>query len=185
MRQEPRLLDDAAAHGPEITERGALTVTLQKRAVLGEERLGLVAEGEQGFLRAEALARRDEGEDLVRGHREGAGLARILAERTVPAIVTAERRQRDEDLGGEGEAAAMPLIPQPAGGVEEGRHLRVGRVEQRGGVAGIGGSALADVVERALDLGGGTERRVRHGLRHGSRPAGAPSASPSRARPRS
>ena len=57
----------------------------------------------------------------------------------------------------------MPLIPQSAGGVEEGRHLRGGRVEQRGGLAGIGGSALADVVERPLDLGGGTERRVSHG----------------------
>ena len=64
----------------------------------------------------------------------------------------------------------MPLVPQSAGGVEEGRQPRGGGVEQRGGLVGIGGSALADGSSaRSISAAGRSSRQ--------SRPHQAPLAS--------
>jgi hypothetical protein len=68
-------------------------------AVLGEDRLRPVAQGEQRFLGAESLAGAREREDLLGRHAQRAGLARVAAEGAVPAVVAAEIGKRDEDLG--------------------------------------------------------------------------------------
>jgi len=71
----------------------------QEFPVLGKDGLRTVTQREQRFLGAEALARAREREDLLGCHAQRAGLARVAAEGAVPAVVTAEIGERDEDLG--------------------------------------------------------------------------------------
>ena len=111
--QEGGLVDDALADRAQVAERRPVAHAAQELAMLGEERLRLVAQREQRFLGAEPLARLDEGEHLVGRHRVGARLAGILPERAVAAVVAAERRQGHEDLGREGDAAAAAPVAQP------------------------------------------------------------------------
>src|SRR5262249_7907341 len=108
---------------------------------------------EERFFRAEALARLGEGHHLLGRHGEGARLARILPEGAVPAVVAAERGQRHEHLGGEGDPAAATAVAQRGGGVEERGELRRGRAEEQLGLGGAGQSSLARAIERAIERG--------------------------------
>ncbi len=148
--QEPALGEHERAHRPQVSERGPVSHPAEEVAVLGEERLGLVAEGEERLLRPEALAGLGEGQDLLGRHREGAGLARVLPERAVPAVIAAERGQRDEDLGREGDAPPAASVPERRRRGEQVGEPLGRRVEQRLGLARVGDASLADALERAL-----------------------------------
>jgi hypothetical protein len=99
MGQEAGLADDEGGDLSEIAERGRMPHAPEEFAVLGENRLRPVAQGEQRFLGAESLAGARERQDLLRCHAQRAGLARVAAESAVPAVVAAEVGERDEDLG--------------------------------------------------------------------------------------
>ena len=64
----------------------------------GENLFGLIAEAEESFLAAGLAAAFGEGEDFVGSHEMGAGLAGVLAEGTVAAIIAAEGGERNEDF---------------------------------------------------------------------------------------
>src|SRR5437870_2666128 len=79
VRQERRLRERERAHRTEIAERRAMAVTAQELAMGGKQRLRLVAEREQRFLRAEPRAGLCERDDFLGRHRVCAGFARIAA----------------------------------------------------------------------------------------------------------
>ncbi len=151
--QETRLVQDAAADLAQVAERRPVAHRAQEGAVLGEERLGLVAQREQGFLGAEPRARAGQGQHLVGRHREGARLARILPERAIAAVVAAERGERDEDLGREGNSPAPAPVAQGRCGSEEHGQTIGRRLEKRGGFRRVGRPALREAVQRPLDRG--------------------------------
>src|SRR5262245_32055823 len=102
-----------------------MAVLLQEVAVAREERLRLVAQREQRFLRAEPAAGLRERHDLVGLHRVGARLAGIAAEGAVAAVVAAERRERHEDLRRERDGTSASAITHLArAGVELGEPRR-------------------------------------------------------------
>src|SRR5439155_17718193 len=84
----------------------------------GERRFWLVAEREERLLGAEPGARLRQRDDLVRRHRVRARLARIAAERAVPAVIATERGERHEHLFRERDDVSAPPIA-PFGGARE------------------------------------------------------------------
>ena len=99
---------------------------------------GRLAQGEQRLLAAGDLAGPGDGQHLVELQEGRLEAGRRLGEGAVPATVPAQHRQRDEHLGGEGEARPVSDVPQPGGFGQE----RVeGRVQETGGGdRGHGGS---------------------------------------------
>ena len=151
MREETGLVENAGADLAQIAERRAVPQRAEDGAVLGEEGLGLVAQREQGLLGAEPGARVREGQHLIGRHREGARFAGILPERAVAAVVAAERGERDEDLGREGDAPAVAAVSQGRRGLQERGEALDRRVEEAGGLRRVGRPALRDPVQRPLD----------------------------------
>ncbi len=149
--QEPGGFQHLLADRAQVAERGAVAHTAQEGAVLREQRLRLVAQGEQRLLRAEAGARARQRQHLVRGHGEGARLAGILPERAVAAVVAAEGGQRDEHLGRERDAAAVAAVPQGRRRVEQRGQARLRRGEQGGGFRGGGHATLGRALERPVE----------------------------------
>src|SRR5437762_1518009 len=105
-----RLAERELADRAEVAERRAVAVAAQELAVKGEDRLGLVTEGEERFLRPETRARPCQGQHLLGRHRVGAGLAGITPEGAVAAVVAAQGRQRHEALRREGADASQAAI---------------------------------------------------------------------------
>src|SRR5262252_8713564 len=108
-----------------------MAVPAEEFAMPGEERLRLVAEGEQRLLRAQARAGLGQRHDLVRLHRVSTCLARVTAKGAVAAVVAAERGQRHEDLRRESGRAAAAPVAQLAGLEQELRECRRRRVDER------------------------------------------------------
>src|SRR5688572_8412156 len=107
-----------------------MPVRAEELALLGEERLGLVAEREQRLFRPEAGAGLHERDDFVGRHRVRAGLTGIAAERAVVAVIAAERGERDEHLLRERHGAAAAAIAQLAGAGEQVGQTRLRRGDQ-------------------------------------------------------
>src|SRR5205823_12091598 len=117
---EQRCLGEhARADGAEIPERRAVAVAPEELAVLREDGLRLVAEGEERLLRAEPAAGLRERDDLVGCQRPRAGLAWIAAERAVAAVVAAQRGERHEDLRRERHRASSAPVAHLRGAREE------------------------------------------------------------------
>ena len=74
--EEAGLLDHRDARGAKVAERGAMAVTLQEIAVLGEDGFRAVAEREERFFGAELLAALAERKHLVELQGAGARLRR-------------------------------------------------------------------------------------------------------------
>src|SRR5262245_12470280 len=96
-----------------------MAVTAQELAMDSETRFRLVAQREQRFLGSQTLAGLHERHHLVGGHRVRARFTGIAAERAIPAVVAAERGERDEDLLGERHRAATAAIAHLAGTDEQ------------------------------------------------------------------
>src|SRR5437773_5629023 len=107
------------AHGAEIPERRAVAVAPEELAVLREDGLRLIAEGEERLLRAEPAAGLRERDDLVGCQGPRAGLAWIPAERAVAAVVAAQRGERHEDLRRERHRASSAPVAHLRGAREE------------------------------------------------------------------
>ena len=112
VRQKPRLFEDDPAHLGEIFERRRMAQPRQLVPRCRIAELRLVAEGEQGLLAAGRRAAPCDIEDFVAGEVGAAELLGGLGEHAIMANVPAELGERDEDLLGEADDAAMPGIAQ-------------------------------------------------------------------------
>src|SRR5207247_4509728 len=101
VRKEPGLGERRRAHRLQRRQRRAVAARLQELAVVGGARLRAVAQRAQRDLGPAPPSRLTQRDDFVRRHGVGARLTRIAAERAIPAVVAAERRERHEDLRGE------------------------------------------------------------------------------------
>src|SRR4029077_16846929 len=101
--------EDELAHGCEIVECARIALRAEEFAGFGENPFGLIAEAKESFLAAGLAGAFGEGEDFVRGHEVGAGLAGVLAEGAVAAIVAAKRGERDENFFREADDVAFAL----------------------------------------------------------------------------
>ncbi len=122
--QQARLLQDADGDGADVGEGVVVAVRVEPLARLRPAVLGLVAEGDEGFLAAEGGALAGDVEDLVGGHEHPVALPAQLAgdgdERAVVALVPAQPRQGDEDAlrvrDDAGPAGRLePRVPHPGG----------------------------------------------------------------------
>ena len=112
--QEAGLLQHPDRHRAEVSERGVIAVGIEPLAGSGPAVLGLVAEGEEGFLAAELGALPGDRDDLVRREVGGGQPAGGGGEGAVVAAVSAQPGQRDEDL------LAVGDHPGPTGGSQPG-----------------------------------------------------------------
>jgi hypothetical protein len=108
VRQQPSAVEHEFAHGGKIVERARKALLVQKFSRLRKNAFGLIAQTEQRFLASRAAPLLSEREDFIRRHEVRTGLAGILAERAVAAIVAAKSRERDENLLRESDPASLP-----------------------------------------------------------------------------
>src|ERR1700682_1504116 len=108
VREQASFIQNEFAHRGEIVERARKTLFAQEFAGLGKDPFGLIAEAEESFLAACLAAPFGKREHLFRRHEVSAGLARILAEGAVAAIVAAKGGERDEDFFREGDDSSLP-----------------------------------------------------------------------------
>ena len=98
VRQQSRLLEHEPGAALEVLER---RLAAERSELLARDlvaQLGLVAEREERFVAAGRRAGARDREHLVLGHECPLAAARWARERAVAANVTAQRRERDEDL---------------------------------------------------------------------------------------
>ena len=117
--QQPGLAQNQFAHGFEIVQRGFVAEVMQGFAHFGKEQFGFVAQAEKGFGASQLFPGVGHGEDFIRRHCMGAGLAGIAAEGAVSAIVTAKIGQGQEDLARVSDHAGLEALFGCAGGGEE------------------------------------------------------------------
>ncbi len=113
--QEAGLLQDEAARLGEVVHRGRVAVGGEPVARHRVAQLGPFAEGEERLVAARSAPGAGHREDLI-GRQVGRGEAsRGLGERAVAAAVPAQHRQRNEDLGREGDPAPVCAVTHDAG----------------------------------------------------------------------
>ncbi len=165
VREEARLLQDADRDGADVGDRVVVPVRVQPFPGLGPAFLGLVAEGDEGFLAAEGGALARDVEHLVRRHEHAVARPAQLAgdgdEGAVVALVPAQPGQRDEDALGVRDDAGpsgglQARVPDPGGGRREGVEVLAARLEQHGGLRHVEGDAVPGAFEGATQgvLGG-------------------------------
>ena len=134
MRQEAGLLEDELRAAREVLERclAAERTQLVARDLVAQ--LGLVPEREERLATARSRAGARDRQHLVLGHERALAAPRRPRERAVAADVSAERRQRDEDLRRVRDERAGPQTPG----------LREQLVERRGEEIGGGDHVLRE-----------------------------------------
>jgi hypothetical protein len=165
VREQARLLQDADRDGADVGDRVVVPVRVEPLARLGPAVLGLVAEGDQGFLAAEGGALAGDVQHLVRGHEHAVAVAAEPAgdgdEGAVVALVAAQPGQGDEDaLGirddtGPARRVEAGVADAGGGGGEVGQVLAAGLEEDRG-LGDVQGDAVSGAFEGATQgvLGG-------------------------------
>ncbi len=108
MREQGGFFQNEFAHRCEIVERARKTLMTQELAGLGKDPFGLIAEAEESFFARRLAAAFGKREHLFRRHEVSAGLARVLAEGAVAAIVAAKGGERDENFFREGDDSSLP-----------------------------------------------------------------------------
>src|SRR3954462_11180837 len=98
MGNELGFLQDKSAHGFQIMHRRAIAKVAKGVLHFGENGFRLVAKREERFGAAKGLAGTEDLETLVGRHSVCAGLTGVATKDAIAAIVTAEVRQREEDL---------------------------------------------------------------------------------------
>ncbi len=111
VRQQAGLVEDEAGHPRQVLERRVAAERAQLVAGDLVAHLRLVAEREQRLRAAPFGTGLGDSEHRVGGHVRALAAARWPGEGAVAADVAAQRRQRDEDLGGVGDERPRP---QPA-----------------------------------------------------------------------
>src|SRR5436309_416233 len=97
----------------------------EQRAVLPKRRLRTVAAAHERLAAAEPCAPPGPIAHLLLRHRPGAVIPRVLPERTIAAPVAAEVGDRQKDLWGERDHAALRAVAERAGVVAERLNLAV------------------------------------------------------------
>ncbi|MGY4277697.1 hypothetical protein ACVILE_003877 [Streptomyces sp. M18.1] len=163
--QQARLLQDADGDRADVGDRVVVAVRVEPLARLGPAVLGLVAEGDEGFLAAEGGALAGDVQHLVRRHEHPVSGAAQLAgdgdEGAVVALVPAQPGQRDEDALRVRDDAGAPgglqtRVADPGGGRGEVGQVLAARLEQHGGLGDVEGDAVPGAFEGATQgvLGG-------------------------------
>src|SRR5260370_1228051 len=81
----------------------------QKPARFGKNTFRLIAQAKKRLFATGCAALFSHREDLIRCHEMRAGLAGILAERALAAVIAAQRGQGNENFFGEGDDNSLPL----------------------------------------------------------------------------
>src|SRR4051812_1004185 len=89
-----------------------MTTMEQPPSMFGEACLRAVAEREERLFGAEGLSGKRERDHFVELHRSCARFSGVAPKRTVSAVVAAQRRQRHEYFGREGDDAPMASIAE-------------------------------------------------------------------------
>ena len=131
VREEPRLLDDEAAGGGEVLDRGVVT---ELRQSLCRGRIALrraLPQREEDLVTSRRRACAGEGEDVVRGEVGVRDVGGCRGERAVAATVPAEAREWHEHLGRVRDPPAEAPGADPGG---SGHELGRGRLQEEPGV---------------------------------------------------
>ena len=115
MGEEPGLLDHGGACGGQVVDGRRVAVIGQPTGGRGVAVLGCLAQGEQCLVAPGGPTGPGDGQHLVEFQVGGVEVGGGLGEGAVPAPVTAQHGQRDEDLGGEGHAGAEGGIAKVCG----------------------------------------------------------------------
>jgi hypothetical protein len=130
VRVEFCFAENQFAHRPQIVDGALVTAILEPSPSLRIALLGSLTQHEEGFPTARFLSSTSYRQHFLRAQIEAFSLSGILPKNTVVAEISAESGQRDEDLGREGDGAALSLISYRAGlGTQILKTVPVGRVK--------------------------------------------------------
>ncbi len=119
VRQQPGGLVHLARDRGEIVDGAVVTESGERLAGDAIACLGPVAEGEQGLVAAGRGAGARDGDGLLDAEIGALHAPRRAREGAVAAHVTAQARERNEDLGRVRDDGAVAAVAQPSSGIEE------------------------------------------------------------------
>ncbi len=109
MRQQTRAFQHHFGHRRCVIQRARKALPPQKLARFGKNTFRLIAQAKKRLFATGCAALFSNREDLIRCHEMRAGLAGILAEGAVAAVIAAQRGQGNENFFGEGDDSSLPL----------------------------------------------------------------------------
>src|SRR5215813_146169 len=119
MREQTSLVQDTLAHLRKIGEGRFVSEPGKRFTHLWKYGLGPITKTEQGFLTSQSSTGFGDCNDFIRLHGLRSRLPRISTKRAVPAIVTTEICQRDEDFLRIGNPISSQAIRQVASGFKQ------------------------------------------------------------------
>ena len=125
VRQQPGLAQRERAHRLEIVDRGFVSERIQSLAGGAIAQLWLVAQCEQRLRAAGGRSSAGDRKHFVGGKIGGPSGARALGEGAIVADIAAKMGERDEHFARIRDVAAMPVVAQTPGSVDQLGKLRL------------------------------------------------------------
>ena len=167
MRQQPGFVEHELGHRGKVFERGCETQFSQVFPGFGENALRLIAQTEESFFASRPASGFGHGENILRRHVGLSTGLRVRPKRAVAAVVAAQMRERDEDFLRIADGAALVLVPNGSGGLQQGS--QVGSLHQGKRLLARDTSALFGTLESGMhmrrDGAGSPTRQPRWGAR--------------------